>query len=235
MIVQAEPTRQPHIARLQSARYREQIGGVQITAHLDLTLSAGDLVFVQVDRSRLLTLLGDACCGLVLPVLGESQFIGRAWASQPPEDAAAMRARIGRAGPDSSWVPLMSVAENVVLAQMHHTRRPIDELLEQARELADAMELPGLPLGLPSEVGHTDLNRAGIVRAFMGQPRLIVLERPAAGDSALVPLLLDRVLSALDRGAAVLWVDEKLPEPFGVVADSRRFRLRRSGQLEPLR
>ena len=228
-------TDQAVVLNLAGARYRESLGGVWLTVSVDLEVRLGELIFVQVDRGRLMPMLGDACSGLIAPVSGDARFMGLDWSAQNPEDAAAMRSRIGRAGPDTAWLPFLSVAENVLLAQLHHTRRSTADLLDQAAQLAAALDLPGLPLDRPEAVGSHDRHRAAIVRAFMGQPQLIVLEQPLATDSELAPRLLDLVLEAQDQGAAVLWVDDRIPQfAYGELGRVRRYRLRRSGQLEAL-
>lgn len=223
------------VLSLASARYRESLGGVWVSVDLDLSVRSGDLVFVQVDRGRLMPMIGDACCGLLSPIAGEARFMGRNWASQAPEDAAAMRSRIGRAAPDTAWLSFLSVADNVLLAQRHHTRRSTQELMDQAADLAAALDLPGLPLEMPDAVGSSDRHRAAIVRAFMGQPQLLILEQPLGPDPELTPRLLDRILDAQDRGTAVLWIDDHIPQvAYRELGTTRRLRLRRSGQLEVL-
>lgn len=234
-MVSQESVGQSVVLSLSQASYRQSLGGVWVSVGLDLSVRSGELVFVQVDRSRLMPVIGDACSGLITPVAGKARFMGLDWSAQHPEDAAAMRSRIGRAGPDSAWLPFMSVAENVLLAQMHHTRRPTPQLIEQAAEIAGALGLPGLPLEMPGVVGSSDRHRAAIVRAFMGKPQLVILERPLGTDLELAPRLFDRVLDLQDQGTAVLWVDDHIPQvAYGDLGAVRRFRLRRSGQLEVL-
>ena len=54
-----------------------------------------------------------------------------------------------------------------------------------------------------------DLRRAACVRAFLGRPELLVLERPTAGVyPAIMPALMSAVRAARSRGAAVLWTTE---------------------------
>ncbi|NBC11572.1 MAG: ATP-binding cassette domain-containing protein [Planctomycetes bacterium] len=233
LMVAAGHSDQPLVLELAGAHYRPRVGGASITFALDLSLRMGQLVYLQVDRQRSLPLVGDACCGLIEPARGEARFMGRAWRQQSAEDAAAMRAGIGRMSRSPTWLPSLTVAENILLAQMHHTRVPREQLMEQAAALAGTLALPGLPLEYPGEVSAIDLNRAAIVRALMGRPQLLILELPDAGDPEVTTRLLDRVLIAQDQGAAILWLDHRLPriarDQVGMTAC---YRLRRSGELE---
>ena len=56
--------------------------------------------------------------------------------------------------------------------------------------------LPGLPRGRPDRTRPHDLQLAGCVRALIGQPRLIILERPTQGT---YPELLPPLVNALSR------------------------------------
>jgi len=53
----------------------------------------------------------------------------------------------------------------------------------------------------------SDRTRAGYVRAFLGQPRLVILESPVQGlYQDMVPALLNRVAEICDQGGAAIWL-----------------------------
>lgn len=226
---------QPVIVDLDDAVYRIDVGGSQLSIRMPLKVRAAELVCIQVDRSRMMALVGDACSGMMLPDKGNAKFGGRDWSGQDPRSLAAMRSLIGRGGEQAAWLPFLSVAENVMLAQMHHTHRVVDELVEQAASLARELGLPGLPTDMPDQVGRNDLSRAAIIRAFMGRPKLVLLEQPGARDPELIPLLVNRILVAQSQGTAVVWIGDKIPlSGSGVFDSSSRYRLRASGVMEAL-
>lgn len=226
---------QPVVVQLAAAGYHESVGGQRLSLRMDMTIRAGELVFVRADRSRTMGLVADACCGMIQPVEGEARFLGRAWSNEDAQSVSALRSAIGRAGRACAWLPFLSVADNVLLAQSHHTRRSRRDILDQAADLANQLGLPGLPLDMPGEIGSADLNRAGVARAFMGRPRLVILEQPDTRDPELTPLLINRILTSLQQGAAVLWVSDRFPGPASdPIGNTKRYRLRRSGVLEAL-
>ena len=66
--------------------------------------------------------------------------------------------------------------------------------------------MPGLPLVRPGDLAASDLARAACVRAFLGDPELVLLESPVQGRfNSLIPPLLDALATARDRGAAAIW------------------------------
>ena len=107
---------------------------------------------------------------------------------------------------DEGWISDIDVDENIMLAQRHHTRRTDDDIIDEALKLSRAFGLPGLPRGRPGRMRRWDLRKAACIRAFMGQPALIIIEQPVRGVYAdfMAPLL-SAAQSARSRGAAILW------------------------------
>ena len=175
-------------------------------ATLSLHLEAGDLVLLDPGRVAVGSALADAASGLHPATAGEIRFLGRSWEGLAPDAANALRGRIGRVFARGGWLEHFSVLQNILLQQLHHTRRDRELLLLEATRLSRRLGLPGLPAGFPHEHTEAELRRAGCVRAFLGRPALIILEEPIGPAGELLTPLLNLLLSALSRGAAVLWL-----------------------------
>jgi len=174
-----------------------------------LGIEPGDLAIVLLEAERVHLPLGDLAVGILGPDEGHVRFHGRDWLSMTPDVAADNRGRVGRVFEGSPWMDGLEVSENIMLAQQHHTRRPIRDITSQAAELSQVFGLPGLPLRLPSAFRGQDLARAACARAFMGEPDLLILERPTAGVyPEILPALLNMLHVARQRGAAVLWLTD---------------------------
>lgn len=197
----------------------------------DLELAAGDLALIEVRNSGWAAEFADLCCGLIRLRGGSVSFLGRDWAGIPAKTAAALRGAIGRAHGKGAWVGFAGADINIMLPQLHHTTRPPAVLRDAAAHLAHAFGLPGLPLVRPDALSADDLARAVLVRAFLGEPRLLLLEHPVKGQMGdLVAPLLNALATARDRGAAGIWLtgsdlvwnDRSFPA-------TARFRLTESG------
>ncbi len=173
---------------------------------VDLTVCAGELILIQPGDDQHERTLANAACGLLAPVSGEVRFLGRDWAVTSPDHANALRGRIGHAFQTGEWVPYLSLADNILLGELYHTRRPYTEIRDEAAALATRFGLPGLPLEPPARFSVPDLRRANYVRALLGEPALILLESPAR---EVIVEILDPVINAIraarDRDAAVIW------------------------------
>ena len=173
---------------------------------IDLRLAAGEFALVDARHSARPTWLADLCCGLFPLTAGSVHFLGRDWSAMPQNYAAALRGHIGRVFLSGSWIGFIDVAANIMLPSLHHTRDDPIALRERATALSCFFGLPGLPLVRPGDLAASDLARAACVRAFLGEPELLLLESPVQGRFAsLIAPLLDALASARDRGAAAIW------------------------------
>jgi phospholipid/cholesterol/gamma-HCH transport system ATP-binding protein len=173
----------------------------------ELTVAPGDLILVDARDATLAADFADLCCGVRQPDEGAVRFLGHDWASQPHETADALRGLIGRVLAEPGWLPFLDATNNVLLPQLYHTRETLDALRERAAGLADEFGLPGLPGGAIQRLAPEDLARAGFVRAFLGRPKLVVLESPVQGlFGDMVSPLLRRINEVQDRGGAAIWL-----------------------------
>jgi phospholipid/cholesterol/gamma-HCH transport system ATP-binding protein len=169
-------------------------------------LGAGDLLLVRIERENERLPLADASEGLLRTDRGTVTFLEDDWATLSTDEAAAQRGKIGRLFDDEGWISDLDVDENILLGQLHHTKRTESEIMDEALKFARVFGLPGLPRGRPEKTRRWDLRKAACIRAFLGRPALIILEQPVRGVYAdFIAPLLDAVQSARRRAAAVLW------------------------------
>jgi phospholipid/cholesterol/gamma-HCH transport system ATP-binding protein len=194
---------------------------------LAMDIHGGDLLLLHLEKPAQLVAIADLCSGLTSPVEGTVRFLGRNWSGLIPDTSNALRGRIGRVYSRGAWIEQQTIRENILMQQLHHTRRPVGEVLEEAALLAKELGLPGLPIGRTSEAMRLDLERSSWVRAFLGSPFLVLLEEPTAEwPSSGAEGLINTVRKARDRGAAVIWMtlQERLLNDPSLPA-TRRYRL----------
>ena len=211
----------------------EGTGHIALTG-LNMDLQFSDLALIYMGHRETALTIGDACEGLTRPTFGKITFLGYDWSKTAPDQANALRGMVGRVFRRANWVDYMSVLDSILLPQLHHTKRPMQELTKEARELSQMFGLPGIPTPRPGEMLPADLRKAACVRAFMGQPRLVILEEPTRnmGEGFLTSLT-KAIDSARARGAAILWLtqsDSVWRRPY--VECSYRFRAVGSGLVE---
>lgn len=179
---------------------------------VELSLPPGGLALVRIERGREVLPLAAAAQGLVAPLVGSVHFQGQAWTDLDPNQLSKCRGQIGRVFGEWGWVSNLNVLENVLLREEHHTHRSTAEIETEADTLARSFGLPRVPRGRPELVPRAELRRAEWVRAFLGRPRLILLERPLRDvpEDGVQPLV-SAVESARRGDAAVVWITGQEP------------------------
>lgn len=173
-------------------------------------LRAGEVATVQVEEGRENVPLADTAEGLIVADEGRVTFLGEAWESMSAHRQANRRGLVRRVFHHYGWVSNLSILDNICLAEFHHTHRRSGEVIEEAQALARRFGLDGIADARPSRVSGLVLRKLEWVRALLGRPALVLLERPLFGaPRADAPLLIAAVAEEARRGAAVLWLTDE--------------------------
>ena len=174
---------------------------------MDLCVMAEDSVLIEAGDTIQAAEFADLCCGLAPLRSGVVRFLGHDWAGASYERASALRGRIGQVAVENSWINFLSTETNILQQQLHHTRVPETVLREKAAELSRDFGLPGIPLARPDRLAFGDLVRAACVRAFLGDPELLILKSQELEQVGEVwPALLNALAAARGRRAAAIWI-----------------------------
>ena len=103
-------------------------------------------------------------------------------------------------------------------------------MTSEAVQLAQAFGMPGLPVGRPNVVSDADLARASCVRAFLGNPALLLIEPPTLAGVDVMQPVLQALAEARGRGAAAICFSRRA-SPWGLALEgfSQRFSLNDDG------
>ncbi|WP_162917146.1 P-loop NTPase family protein [Dongia deserti] len=176
-------------------------------AQLDFTLLPGELALIDARDPTLAAGFADLCCGLEPIDEGTVRFLDRDWSALPHDLADALRGQIGCVMASAGWLRFLDIATNILVAPLYHTNHDLDRLRGEAAALARRFGLPGIPAGPIDSLSQDDLLRAGFVRAFLGDPKLVILESPVQGlFPDLVPILLNQIAVLRDQGGAAIWL-----------------------------
>jgi sugar transport system ATP-binding protein len=114
-----------------------------------------------------------------------------------------------------SLVPSMTIAENMFLGNWPRRRRVLDHraMAEQAREALRRLGLSLDPRLLTGTLAPAARQMVEIARAFLGVPRLVLLDEPTSSLAAAeVDQVCNAVREAAAAGAAVLYVSHRMSE-----------------------
>jgi ABC-type branched-subunit amino acid transport system ATPase component/ABC-type branched-subunit amino acid transport system permease subunit len=217
---------------------RVAFGSVVAVDSVDLTVRPGSLVGLIGPNGAGKTTFIDAVCGFV-PAGGTVRFDG-----QPVEHRRAHeRARLGlrRTFQTTELFEDLTIRENLIVPARAHAPGG-DEQASNSFSVEEILRLLGLQDKaecLPRELSTGEAKLAGLARALRGEPKLLLLDEPAAGlDSQESRELGRRLLSLLDLGISMVLVDHDLELVMGVcdqVVVLDRGRLLAAGPPETVR
>ena len=204
-------------------------GGVRALDGLDLDVAAGEVHAVVGPNGSGKSTLVDAVTGLVRPTAGRVELAGRDVTAVPAfRRTAAGMARTFQAV--RVW-PGMTVLDNVLAGAHVRGSTGLGRCLlgfgrAEERRLEDRAMALLAGVGLGERAGEragaltlSEQRRLELARALAAEPRLLLLDEPAAGlDGAEVEALVGLVGAVRDRGVAVLLVEHD-PATVAALAD----------------
>lgn len=137
--------------------------------------------------------------GLMRPHSGTILIDGKDFTAMDDEERISLRKTMGMCFQGSALFGSMSVAENVALPLLEHTklnRSTIDIMVQIKLELVG---LGGFGDYMPSELSGGMKKRAGLARAMAMDPKLIFYDEPSAGLDPIVAVGLDQLIRKLQH------------------------------------
>ncbi|MDW7710552.1 MAG: ABC transporter ATP-binding protein [Deferrisomatales bacterium] len=168
-------------------------GGLCALSNLDLAVEEGQLFGLIGPNGAGKTTVFNLVSGFYRPTQGEVLFQGRSTAGLKPHQVTALG--IARTFQNIRLWKDMTVLDNIRISQHHRlgyglldtllrTRRydrRERELEEYARGLLEVMKLSAVAAELPKNLPYGLQRKVELARALSVQPRLLLLDEPAAG------------------------------------------------------
>jgi branched-chain amino acid transport system ATP-binding protein len=193
-----------------------RFGGVQAVRDVDLTVAPGERRAILGPNGAGKTTLFNVISGEVLPSSGTIESFGQDVTYMP----ARKRCRMGltRTFQKSRLFLGLSVEDNLYLAVLGVREghlRPLRtskdaEMRERARELAQAVGLGGRLDALVGSLSHGEQRQLEVGMARGGNPRLMMLDEPAAGLSPGERAALTELLLALDPSITLILIEHDM-------------------------
>jgi branched-chain amino acid transport system ATP-binding protein len=161
--------------------------------------------------------------GDVAPTAGSIEMFGR----DVTRTGAARRARmgVGRTFQVSNLFRDMSVLDNVRVAArggsakarvFWRPQQPTDEVSERARAALESVELIDRRDDQVSDLSHGEQRQLEIAMALVGEPKMLLLDEPAAGLSAVERTTLRQLIEELPRTLPILLIEHDMTLALGL-------------------
>jgi ABC-type branched-subunit amino acid transport system ATPase component len=180
-------------ARLVLAAATLRFGGLTAVNAVDLAVGDGELVGLIGPNGAGKTTLFNLITGVYRPTAGTVEFRGQSLAGRPSHEIAALG--IARTFQNIRLFGRLSVFDNVrVAGNLHRATRPFQALwrrrafqedegaiTRRTEDLLEIFHLRGRRDEPALSLAYGEQRRLEIVRALATQPRLLLLDEPAAG------------------------------------------------------
>jgi branched-chain amino acid transport system ATP-binding protein len=193
-----------------------RFGGVQAVRDVDLDVPSGERRAILGPNGAGKTTLFNVVSGEFPPTSGSIELFGQDVTHMP----ARKRARLGlsRTFQKSRLFLGLSVEDNLYLAVLGVKSghlRPVRlgrdaEMRERARELATQVGLGGRLDTLVGSLSHGEQRQLEVGMARAGEPRLMMLDEPAAGLSRGERVALTDLLLALDPSITLILIEHDM-------------------------
>src|SRR5688572_11121873 len=202
---------------LEARGITKRFPGVLANDQVDLTVGQGEIVCLLGENGAGKSTLMNVIYGLYQPDAGELVVRGKPVRFASSSEAIA--AGIGMVHQHFQLVPVLTVAENVILGQEVRTG-PFLDLKRARREVAELSERYGLAVDPDAKVEELSVGaqqRVELIKALYRNADILILDEPTA---VLTPAEVDHffevVQGLVDGGKSVVFITHKLREVLAV-------------------
>lgn len=219
----------PEAPALELRGISKRFPGTVANDGIDLDLQRGEILALLGENGAGKTTLMNIVYGLLTPDAGEIRIDGKPVTIRDPADAISRG--IGMVHQHFMLVPVLTVAENVILGQ-EIVRGPFLDLKEAGRRIRELATQLGFDIRPDARVDSLTVGqqqRVEILKAIYRRARILVLDEPTA---VLTPQESQEVFGVLKKlardGVSIIFISHKLDE---VMAIADRITVIRRGRV----
>jgi phospholipid/cholesterol/gamma-HCH transport system ATP-binding protein len=155
--------------------------------------------------------------GLEKPDQGKVLFKGQDLTRLSERQLYPFRTRIGYVFQNGALFDSLTVEENLAYPLRAHTKLKDSEIKKKVNDMLELIDMKGTNALLPAELSGGMQKRAGLARAIILGPEVILFDEPTAGlDPVNTKRLQDNIKKLKTKGITGIFVTHDIPSAFEI-------------------
>ncbi|HET6673877.1 MAG TPA: ATP-binding cassette domain-containing protein [Nitrospiraceae bacterium] len=196
----------------------KSLGGQQVLRGLDLTIPEGQLTTVIGKSGSGKSVLLKHMIGLMRPDRGEVWIDGTEIAHLKGQALNDVRKRFAMLFQSAALFDSFTVFENVAFPLREKLKLKGAEVTSRVEEKLEQVGLAGMGHKFPAELSGGMKKRAGLARALVMDPEIVLFDEPTTGlDPLLAKSIHDLIVATQQKfGFTAVMVSHEIPEVFAI-------------------
>jgi phospholipid/cholesterol/gamma-HCH transport system ATP-binding protein len=209
--------------------FKKSYGSKTVHKGVNFDLRKGEIVCLLGQSGSGKSVFLRALIGLEKPDSGTMRYKGQDMSSYSQEDWFNVRKEIAYAFQNGALFDSFTVEENLLYPLDAHTTLSRVQKKKRVKEILELIGLEGTENLLPSDLSGGMQKRAGLARAIILDPEIILYDEPTAGLDPLNTRVIQEIMLDLKkRGKSGILVTHDMPT---AIAVSERISLLKDGKI----
>jgi phospholipid/cholesterol/gamma-HCH transport system ATP-binding protein len=194
------------------------LGGQPVLRGVNLTIPAGKLTTIIGRSGEGKSVLLKHMIGLIQPDRGEVWVDGLEISRLQGKRLNQARERFAMLFQGAALFDSLTVSENVAFPLREKRHLPEPEVIRRVQAMLEQVGLSGMGQKYPAELSGGMKKRAGLARALVMEPEIILFDEPTTGLDPLMAKTIRELIVAMHRafGFTAVMVSHEIPEIFAI-------------------
>ncbi len=203
---------------LELRNIHKRLGGKKILDGLDLVIGRAETLVIVGSSGSGKSVTLQHMVGLLVPDGGEVLVDGEDINLVSGRQLEKLRNKFGMLFQSGALINWMSVYDNVALPLIEKTTLNDEQIDKIVREKLALVELEGAGDKMPGEISGGMKKRAGLARAIVREPEIVLYDEPTSGLDPIMSRNIDRLIRDLQKklGTTAVVVTHDLTSAFAV-------------------
>ncbi|MGL4854479.1 MAG: ABC transporter ATP-binding protein [Lentisphaeria bacterium] len=175
----------------------KEFGSQAVLDGVNLEIKEGELVVIVGPSGTGKSVTLKHILGLMQPDSGDVFIAGKNIKSLNKKEAEKMRSMFGVLFQSGALINWLSIGDNIALPLFEKTKMRDDEIQSRVKEVLSLVAMEGAEEKKPSEVSGGMKKRAGLARAIVLNPKILLYDEPTSGLDPLLSRKIDELIKDL--------------------------------------